>query len=140
MKLQVENPDPVLSAEVSVPSEINPSKNSTLLPVGAAVPLPAVTVAVNVTACPYVEGLGLAVTAVVVVTLLTTSVPVFELLAPVAEVAVTVNGNEPANTAFVVVSVKVVAARLLVPLGEKPAITPPGSPEMLYVILLLLPL
>ena len=140
--LQVDVPIPVLLATLSVPSEVSPSKNSTL-PVGAADPLTALTIAVKVTASPYVEGFGLPVTAVVVAVLRlsTRSVPVFERLAPVAEVAVTVNGIEPAGTAFVVVSVKVVAARLLVPLGEKAAVTPAGRIEvMLYVILLLLPL
>ena len=63
--LQLDVPVPVLLATLSVPSEIAPSKNSTL-PVGAALPLEAVTIAVNVTALPYVDVLALDETVVVV--------------------------------------------------------------------------
>ena len=66
--LHVDVPVPVLLATLSVPSEVIPSKNSTL-PVGAALPLGALTIAVKVTEFPYVDVLELEKTVVLVTAL-----------------------------------------------------------------------
>ena len=62
---------------VSMSICVVPSKNSTV-PVGVAVPLVGATVAVKVTACPYVDGPGLEASAVVVLVGLTTCASVAE--------------------------------------------------------------
>ena len=54
MKLQVDVPLPMLLAALSVPSKVAPSKNCTL-PVDAALPLAAWTIAVKVTESPYLD-------------------------------------------------------------------------------------
>ena len=63
--------------KVAVPKPFAPSRNATV-PVAAG----GVTVAVNVTVCPAVEGLGVPDRTVFVLTLLTDTATDFEVLAP----------------------------------------------------------
>jgi len=126
----VATPDPL---SVPVPSVVAPSLNVTV-PVGVP-PLP-VTVAVKVTDCPNTEGfcedvsvvvLGLTTTRVAVVV---TEPPLqLEVLAPAS--AFTVNVDEPAGVAPVVLIVKVevwLLPVLVTGLGLNAAVAPVGSP------------
>jgi hypothetical protein len=125
--LNVATPDPF---KVPVPIVAAPSLNVTV-PVG--VPGDPVTVAVNVTDWPYVEGLGEDVT-LVVVAFLMTRVPVAVFVA--SATAWTVKVYVPSGVAAVVPMVNVEVAAMSTGLGLKPVVTPVGVPGGLQVVIL----
>ena len=110
------------ASRVSVPSDVTPSKNSTV-PVG--VPAPEVTVAVIVTDCPKLDGLGEEVTAVVVLAALTVS----DALTPLTIRLVT-----PLRFALVLVNVPVLPGSTVTVITQVSGPAPRLPPVRVYAL------